>query len=390
MATVSVNPPKTPVTEGSNGIAAATLPNVCKMPGPPAPFVPVPLPNIGRSALSPQGYSQTVTIEGHKVAIKGATFKSMGDVASQGTGGGLISSSVEGVTSFVGPGSLDVQIEGKNVHLLGDPMLNNGAGSGTPPNAATMLGLIQGALPMIVVEVRICPRCNKVHGPFPETEATRLDAGELAGNFRLELAKVSADPSAMLGVVACRCKKKFADQNRVTTIELCKAAYTSKMQHAEETELSAAEKNKIEKAKVESRGDKVERMRQSMRNSSEFQDALDDADRAIKASFAGLGSTAYPLGNCAAQKVLLLVRENGGLPAAMTERWYASQPVESPITYIKVHEDGTREPDAKRFEPGASVPPCKTCVILIPFLICPDGQAECNHPAGEVQCKHKT
>jgi hypothetical protein len=47
--TVSINPPKTPVTEGSSGIAAATLPNVCKMPGPPAPFVPTPLPNIGKS-----------------------------------------------------------------------------------------------------------------------------------------------------------------------------------------------------------------------------------------------------------------------------------------------------------------------------------------------------
>ena len=46
---VSVNPPKTPVTEGSQDLAAATLPNVCKMPGPPAPFVPTPLPNIGKS-----------------------------------------------------------------------------------------------------------------------------------------------------------------------------------------------------------------------------------------------------------------------------------------------------------------------------------------------------
>ena len=37
---VYVNPPKTPVTEGSQGMSPATLPNVCKMPGPPAPFVP--------------------------------------------------------------------------------------------------------------------------------------------------------------------------------------------------------------------------------------------------------------------------------------------------------------------------------------------------------------
>jgi hypothetical protein len=38
---------------------------------------------------------------------------------------------------------MDVQIEGKNVHLLGDPMLNNCGPSGSPPNAATMQGLKQ-------------------------------------------------------------------------------------------------------------------------------------------------------------------------------------------------------------------------------------------------------
>jgi uncharacterized Zn-binding protein involved in type VI secretion len=143
MASVSVNAPKTPVTKGSNGIAAATVPNVCKMPGPPAPFIPTPLPNIGTSDKSPQGYSTSVTIEGQPVAIKGATFNSKGDIASQGTGGGLISSNVQGPTSFVGPGSMDVMIEGKNVQLLGDPMLNNCGPSGSPPNAATAMGLVQ-------------------------------------------------------------------------------------------------------------------------------------------------------------------------------------------------------------------------------------------------------
>ena len=140
---VGINPPKTPVTEGSNGVAAATLPNVCKMPGPPAPFVPTPLPNIGKSNNSPKGYSTSVKIEGNAVAIQGATFNSMGDVASQGTGGGIVSSNVQGPTSFIGPGSLDTKIEGKAVQLLSDQMLNNGGPSGSPANSATMGGLIQ-------------------------------------------------------------------------------------------------------------------------------------------------------------------------------------------------------------------------------------------------------
>ena len=50
MVSVGVNPPKTPVTEGSTDLAPATLPNVCTMPGPPAPFVPTPLPNLGQSS----------------------------------------------------------------------------------------------------------------------------------------------------------------------------------------------------------------------------------------------------------------------------------------------------------------------------------------------------
>ncbi|MCK4857538.1 MAG: DUF4150 domain-containing protein [candidate division Zixibacteria bacterium] len=125
MVNVAVNPPRTPVTKNSGGLKIASLPNVCKMPGPPAPFVPTPLPNIGKSDDSPKGYSKNVKMMGKKVAIKGASFKSKGDIASKGTGGGLISASTHDVTEFVGPGSMNVKIEGKNVQLLGDVMTNN-------------------------------------------------------------------------------------------------------------------------------------------------------------------------------------------------------------------------------------------------------------------------
>jgi len=67
---VAINPPKTPVTKGSRGKAKNTIPNVCKMPGPPAPFVPTPLPNIGKSGNSPKDYSKDVTIERNAVAIQ--------------------------------------------------------------------------------------------------------------------------------------------------------------------------------------------------------------------------------------------------------------------------------------------------------------------------------
>lgn len=127
MITVSVNAPKTPVTEGSVGSSPATTPNVCKMPGPPAPFVPTPLPNVGRSGDSLGRGSKSVRICGKKVAIKGSYFKSVGDMASKPTGGGVVTAQTHGKTKFVSPGSANVKIEGKNVQLLGDLTSNNGA-----------------------------------------------------------------------------------------------------------------------------------------------------------------------------------------------------------------------------------------------------------------------
>lgn len=195
MPSVMVNPPKTPVTAGSNGIAAATLPNVCKMPGPPAPFVPTPLPNIGSSGKQPDGYSKSVTIEGKAVAIGGASFGSSGDIASKGTGGGIISSNCEGPTKFLGPGSLDVQIEGKNVHLLSDPMLNNCGPSGSPPNAATMTGVIQspGTLALFYGDDAPCSKCHKKHEGIPATQQIKASMQALFQGLKTALAGQRGD-----------------------------------------------------------------------------------------------------------------------------------------------------------------------------------------------------
>ncbi len=172
MASVTVHPPKTPVTKGSRGIAKNTIPNVCKMPGPPAPFVPSPLPNIAKSGSSPKGYSKKVEIEGNKVAIRGASFKSTGDIASKGTGGGLISANTHGPAKFITPGSLTVKIEGKGVHLLAEPMLNNVGASGNPPNTgATLNGVDQAEF-----EWQGCPGHELEYSELtPEAEQQRRD-----------------------------------------------------------------------------------------------------------------------------------------------------------------------------------------------------------------------
>ncbi|WP_244924077.1 DUF4150 domain-containing protein [Enhygromyxa salina] len=45
--------------------------------------MPTPLPNIGKSGDSPKGYSKSVKVEKKQVAIKGASFRSTGDMASK-------------------------------------------------------------------------------------------------------------------------------------------------------------------------------------------------------------------------------------------------------------------------------------------------------------------
>lgn len=125
MTSVGVNPPNTPVLDGS-GTSLASLPNVCKMPGPPAPFVPTPLPNTGRSGKKLRKASKTVRFDGKKVATKGTYFMSFGDEPSKATGGGIMTGTTGGKTKFISPGSLNVKVEGKNVQLRTDLTTNNG------------------------------------------------------------------------------------------------------------------------------------------------------------------------------------------------------------------------------------------------------------------------
>jgi hypothetical protein len=395
MGTVSINPPKSPVTEGSMGMATATVPNVCKMPGPPAPFVPAPLPNIGKSGDSPKDYSKKVTIEGKKVAIKGATFGSMGDVASKATGGGMVSANTHGPTKFVGPGSMDTKIEGKNVQLLGDPMLNNCGGSGSPPNAATLQGVIQTTGMVTAVEAAKCAICGKEH-KLEESEQTKIDAGSLASNFKTQLDLATAvgktkDPvvkvsaNTMLGVVHCVCgKKKYADQSAMTTVELCNAAKASGMEHYKDVTVSYADgREALDTAYADTLNKVKKKMSDHHGNSETFNKAWSKAhDESVASDKNRSGPAAYPPGTCAAQGALLLLMDDKAIPKAMTERWYSSggSKTQAPIEFIMVNpETGARETKVEKFKPGQTVPPCKACVILVPLLICDGGKDTCSH-----------
>jgi hypothetical protein len=129
-ATVSVNM-RTVVHAGSSGICMG-FPDVCKTPAPPAPFVPIPYPNIAQSSDTAQG-STTVKCDGNPIMLEGSNFStSTGDEAGT-AGGGMISNTTKGKAEFQ-MFSFDVKIDGKKVPRLLDIMLLNKLSSpNTPP-----------------------------------------------------------------------------------------------------------------------------------------------------------------------------------------------------------------------------------------------------------------
>ncbi|MFE8602196.1 PAAR-like domain-containing protein [Archangium violaceum] len=394
MTKVLVNAPRTPVTEGSNGIAAATLPNVCKMPGPPAPFVPTPLPNIGKSGTDLKGYSKTVTIEDKKVAIRGATFGSMGDVASKGTGGGIVSSNVEGPTSFVGPGSMNVKMDGKNVQLLGDPMLNNCGPGGSPANAATMLGVLQDSGYFTYVTGKDqCPLCLETHGSeaaLEETPESRASVKRLAKHLDSKNYK----DTTMLGVVQCTCKKFYANRSGVTDKGFC--------DHLEGSEWHGPKSENGASASARAHGDRDHPMlaylkdrfqehehrlgevwKEAATRHKDFEDSkiLSKFEKDSKLENAREPlAAAYIPGSCAAPKILVLMMEDKGAPIGITEQWFhkKAKPTAGKIKYFDDRE-GKMVLKEEPFPHDETVPPCNTCDILVPLLLCPKLKMKCQH-----------
>lgn len=108
--------------KGANGIAAATIPDVCKTPSPGGP-VPVPYPNIARSDSLANGTKTIKADGGNMCANKGSEYsRSNGD--EPGTAGGVKSSTNMKEAKWI-TYSMDVKLEGKNACRLSDKMTNN-------------------------------------------------------------------------------------------------------------------------------------------------------------------------------------------------------------------------------------------------------------------------
>ncbi len=117
----------------SNGISAATIPDVCKTPSPGGP-VPIPYPNIAQSITLSDG---TTTVKGDKAmaAIKGSKFAlSNGD--NPGVAGGVKSSTFMKEATWI-LYSFTVKMNKKNAARFMDKMFHN------HENAANLAGEFQ-------------------------------------------------------------------------------------------------------------------------------------------------------------------------------------------------------------------------------------------------------
>ncbi len=127
------------VHKDSGGVAPS-FPDVCKTPAPPAPFAPIPYPNIAKSSDADKG-AKKVNADGNPVCTKDSNFStSTGDEA--GTMGGMVSAKTKGKAEFVNS-SFDVKAEGTGVVRATDLMLHND--KNTPP-----FPLVQG--PVMAME----------------------------------------------------------------------------------------------------------------------------------------------------------------------------------------------------------------------------------------------
>ena len=106
--------------KGSGGMSTV-FPDVCKTPSPGGP-VPIPYPNVGRSADTTKGPKKVKT-DGQMPMTKGAKYSmSSGDEAGSATG--VISSKVKGECEFM-LYSFDIKLQGKNVCRMGDALFHN-------------------------------------------------------------------------------------------------------------------------------------------------------------------------------------------------------------------------------------------------------------------------
>lgn len=109
------------VSHAKGSAKSINFPCVGKTPGPPAPFIPVPYPNVSKGADTAKG-SKKVTADGEHIALKNVSefSTSVGNEAAT-AGGGIVTSKQKGKSKYF-MYSMDVKIEGNEVPRAFDIM----------------------------------------------------------------------------------------------------------------------------------------------------------------------------------------------------------------------------------------------------------------------------
>ncbi|GAB4549887.1 MAG: hypothetical protein Tsb007_00530 [Rhizobacter sp.] len=121
-ATVFVN--NRALTDSGGSALSTNFPCVGKTPAPPAPFAPIPYPNISKGGDTADG-SKKVTADGKEIALKNSSnFSTSNGNEAASAGGGIVTSKQKGKSSYL-MYSMDVKIEGKEVPRAFDIMAGN-------------------------------------------------------------------------------------------------------------------------------------------------------------------------------------------------------------------------------------------------------------------------
>jgi hypothetical protein len=116
------------------------FPDVCKTPAPPAPFVPIPYPNIGQcSQAKGSTTGKKVKLDGGKAVVQGTEISmSSGDEAGT-AGGGMVSAKFKGKVKCNLGGK--PKACGKKIAYVGTPWSinnNNGIGAQIAPSTTSV------------------------------------------------------------------------------------------------------------------------------------------------------------------------------------------------------------------------------------------------------------
>lgn len=431
MATVFANG-RSIVHKGDGQTNIAAPPDVCKTPSPGGP-IPIPYVNIAKNSDLADG-SQKVKIEGNPVGLENSNLStSMGD--EPGTAGGIISSKNKGKMTW-GSSSLDVKVEGKGVVRFMDVTMHNGnTGNttgmelGTP---ATSYGAdFTGPCP-------ICEKSYDEHPKVENQEArptakhvgtlieklkedSTIDHNNLIEALKAEKTVYSTNEKAAEREAArvppekkgeyIRAAKIFSAKRKEVNakIEAIKSKINSPVVKADKLaymvgvmmcqdhpdKFATASGNNLpgfnrvvrdlgfevvdREGKVTPENFKEKNsLLQDPKKMAEFEETWQRLERERKV----MG--APEPGVCAAQKLL---SKKGHQPAAMTEAYFASEKdlkvrfkhirdaegfVEATKTALQV--DWMAVPE-KEYGHGDVVPSCRTCQVLLPFLLCDKKEA---------------